>query len=89
MRCLPACKPAPPLCCALQYNTGEAVTLWVNKVGPYNNPQETCELWRSRGSCRGRRCAAAEAPVPYTGLRVWQRGSLAEGLGWSGSSVAR
>ncbi len=25
----------------LQYNVGEAVRLWVNKVGPYNNPQET------------------------------------------------
>ena len=25
----------------LQYAVGEAVRLWVNKVGPYNNPQET------------------------------------------------
>ncbi|CAL5229553.1 g12903 [Coccomyxa viridis] len=24
-----------------KYNVGEAVRLWVNKVGPYNNPQET------------------------------------------------
>jgi transmembrane 9 superfamily protein 3 len=24
-----------------QYAVGEAVRLWVNKVGPYNNPQET------------------------------------------------
>lgn len=24
-----------------QYQQDEAVTLWVNKVGPYNNPQET------------------------------------------------
>ncbi|XP_057793619.1 transmembrane 9 superfamily member 1 [Salvia miltiorrhiza] len=24
-----------------KYQEGEAVTLWVNKVGPYNNPQET------------------------------------------------
>ena len=24
-----------------RYGKGEAVTLWVNKVGPYNNPQET------------------------------------------------
>ncbi|KAL8162441.1 hypothetical protein V2J09_013930 [Rumex salicifolius] len=24
-----------------KYDTGEPVTLWVNKVGPYNNPQET------------------------------------------------
>ncbi|WIA19220.1 hypothetical protein OEZ85_003860 [Tetradesmus obliquus] len=24
-----------------RYKDGEAVTLWVNKVGPYNNPQET------------------------------------------------
>ncbi|XP_042036710.1 transmembrane 9 superfamily member 1-like [Salvia splendens] len=24
-----------------KYQDGEAVTLWVNKVGPYNNPQET------------------------------------------------
>jgi transmembrane 9 superfamily protein 3 len=25
----------------LQYQADEPVTLWVNKVGPYNNPQET------------------------------------------------
>lgn len=25
----------------LQYQTEDSVTLWVNKVGPYNNPQET------------------------------------------------
>lgn len=24
-----------------QYQADEQVTLWVNKVGPYNNPQET------------------------------------------------
>lgn len=24
-----------------QYQLDESVTLWVNKVGPYNNPQET------------------------------------------------
>ena len=25
----------------LQYQKDDPVTLWVNKVGPYNNPQET------------------------------------------------
>lgn len=25
----------------MQYAVGDAVKLWVNKVGPYNNPQET------------------------------------------------
>ena len=25
----------------VQYQMGESVRLWVNKVGPYNNPQET------------------------------------------------
>jgi len=25
----------------LQYQRDEPVTLWVNKLGPYNNPQET------------------------------------------------
>lgn len=25
----------------LQYKADDPVTLWVNKVGPYNNPQET------------------------------------------------
>lgn len=25
-----------------RYSEGDAVRLWVNKVGPYNNPQETC-----------------------------------------------
>lgn len=28
-------------CSIAQYADGEKVTLWVNKVGPYNNPQET------------------------------------------------
>ncbi|KAK1354485.1 Transmembrane 9 superfamily member [Heracleum sosnowskyi] len=26
---------------SLQYKADDSVTLWVNKVGPYNNPQET------------------------------------------------
>ena len=26
---------------SMQYKHGEAVRLWVNKVGPYDNPQET------------------------------------------------
>ena len=25
----------------VQYGNGDQVVLWVNKVGPYNNPQET------------------------------------------------
>ena len=25
----------------MQYAVGEKIRLWVNKVGPYNNPQET------------------------------------------------
>jgi hypothetical protein len=25
----------------MQFKEGDSVTLWVNKVGPYNNPQET------------------------------------------------
>ncbi len=25
----------------MQYNPGDKVRMWVNKVGPYNNPQET------------------------------------------------
>lgn len=29
------------ICLLLQYQPDEPVTLWVNKVGPYNNPQET------------------------------------------------
>lgn len=29
------------ICLLLQYQQDEPVTLWVNKVGPYNNPQET------------------------------------------------
>lgn len=27
-----------------RYKDGEAVTLWVNKVGPYNNPQVCARL---------------------------------------------
>lgn len=29
----------------LQYKDGEEVTLWVNKVGPYHNPQETYKYY--------------------------------------------
>ena len=28
-------------CFSLQYQPDDPITLWVNKVGPYNNPQET------------------------------------------------
>ena len=36
------CLNVPMLpCFLLQYKAEESVTLWVNKVGPYNNPQET------------------------------------------------
>lgn len=28
-------------CCLLQYQENDSVTLWVNKAGPYVNPQET------------------------------------------------
>lgn len=31
----------PGLPSHLQYKDGESVRLWVNKVGPYDNPQET------------------------------------------------
>lgn len=55
--CLFACCPPQP-----QYQVGDTVTLWVNKVGPYNNPQETCEcplrLQRPGG------CAAPLSHVP-------------------------
>ena len=30
-----------PVFSPLQYQADDPVTLWVNKVGPYNNPQET------------------------------------------------
>lgn len=30
-----------PTICITQYVVGDTVRLWVNKVGPYNNPQET------------------------------------------------
>lgn len=33
-----------------QYEVGDPITLWVNKVGPYNNPQETCELALGAGA---------------------------------------
>lgn len=31
----------PACACVVQYKPGEEVKLWVNKVGPFNNPQET------------------------------------------------
>ncbi len=35
----------------LQYQNGEEVTVWVNKIGPFHNPQETYEF-DSLGLCR-------------------------------------
>jgi len=35
------CRRQPGLLSHLQYKDGEPVRLWVNKVGPYDNPQET------------------------------------------------
>ncbi|XP_057532572.1 transmembrane 9 superfamily member 1 [Amaranthus tricolor] len=51
-----------------KYEAGERVTLWVNKVGPYNNPQETYNYY-SLPFCR---------PSGYSGHR-W--GGLGEVLG--------
>lgn len=34
-------SPTPTSFCTQQFLVGDTVTLWVNKVGPYNNPQET------------------------------------------------
>lgn len=60
-RCSNLCAPTC-LLLWLQYQVGDTVTLWVNKVGPYNNPQETCE-WTASRRAVGRRgvgggCAA-------------------------------
>ncbi len=35
------CRQRTGLPSQLQYKDGEPVRLWVNKVGPYDNPQET------------------------------------------------
>ena len=48
-----------------QYQVGDTVTLWVNKVGPYNNPQETCECRltaRLGAATRVQRSAHGEQP---------------------------
>lgn len=31
--------------CLLQFEDKEKITLWYNKVGPYNNPQETYQYF--------------------------------------------
>lgn len=36
-----SCRHRTGLPSQLQYKDGEPVRLWVNKVGPYDNPQET------------------------------------------------
>lgn len=41
----------------LQYKADDPVTLWVNKVGPYNNPQETYNYY-SLPFCRASKNAA-------------------------------
>lgn len=38
--CISAIHCLPPTTCA-QYEKGEQVVLWLNKIGPYHNPQET------------------------------------------------
>ena len=37
--------PTPHTASSAQYEPGEKVNLWVNKVGPYHNPQETYEYF--------------------------------------------
>ncbi|CAF2040296.1 unnamed protein product, partial [Brassica rapa subsp. trilocularis] len=51
-----------------QYQANEQVTLWVNKVGPYNNPQETYNYY-SLPFCR----------KTENGIHKW--GGLGEVLG--------
>ena len=29
-----------------EYEDGEEVTLWMNKIGPYHNPQETYDFYK-------------------------------------------
>ena len=47
----------------LQYQQDDPVTLWVNKVGPYNNPQETYNYY-SLPFCR----PPGDAPHKWGGL---------------------
>jgi transmembrane 9 superfamily member 3 len=39
------------LACCSQYQEGEEVTVWVNKIGPFHNPQETYPF-ASLGLCQ-------------------------------------
>ena len=50
---------SPPLL-LLQYKVGDRVNLWVNKVGPYHNPQETYEYFK----------------LPYCKVRLPRRGEV-------------
>lgn len=57
------------VCCVLagesnhRYKDSEEVVLWVNKVGPYNNPQVGDSLQSSRRRRAGGCCCAAEVAV--------------------------
>jgi hypothetical protein len=49
---------------ALQFEDQEKITLWYNKVGPYNNPQETYQYFdlpfcRPEGTCGAAACSVA------------------------------
>lgn len=39
-----------------RYKDSEPVILWVNKVGPYNNPQVRQGLWSSNSAATGAQC---------------------------------
>lgn len=44
----------------LQYSKGDEVVIWVNKIGPFNNPQETY-TYNSLPFCKGRGMEEPEA----------------------------
>jgi transmembrane 9 superfamily protein 3 len=69
----------------LQYEEGEEVVLYVNKVGPYNNPQETYEFYSRIPLCppdnieEGRLEGLGEALQGYelvkSGIKIAFKGS--------------
>jgi hypothetical protein len=81
-----------------RYKDGEAVVLWVNKVGPFNNPQETYNYY-ALPYCKARPDEPAEHSwgglgevlqgneLIHSQLEIKFKGAPLPGGGWIGSLI--
>ena len=79
----------------LQYQEGEEVVLWVNKVGPYHNPQESYKYY-SLAFCRpqhktelkekseGLGASLEGNDLVDSGIKIQFRGMSWDRMGWNG-----